>query len=332
MIEASFWASLRREEGFIPKISLAYLPPIKGDRALLLEEPLPLAPEPLARLGPAVEQPGIHLGVWGTAEDLRVWGTTRTLPGSCFTVEVIAPGLLVVKESRDEDRGKYRNIAVLEGERLKVLDQAIARTPDCPGVLASLLGLNPTRPAGDVDVLIQLAIAMRAHGRGGALLVVPAEHSAWRESVIQPIGYAVTPPFRELTGVVEQPSERRRDRRWKEDLHGSVETIARLTAVDGAAIMTERYEVLAFGAKIGRRDGRSRVEQVLTTEPVQGARGEIVHPSQLGGTRHLSAAQFAMDQHDALALVASQDGRFTLFAWSSSVEMVQGHRVEALLL
>ena len=38
---------------------------------------------------------------------------------------------------------------------------------------------------------------------------------------------------------------------------------------------------------------------------------------QLGGTRHISAAQFAQDQHDAVALVASQDGRFTVFAWSS---------------
>ena len=27
MINATFWASLRREEGYVPKISMAYLPP-----------------------------------------------------------------------------------------------------------------------------------------------------------------------------------------------------------------------------------------------------------------------------------------------------------------
>ena len=32
----------------------------------------------------------------------------------------------------------------------------------------------------------------------------------------------------------------------------------------------------------------------------------MVEPAQLGGTRHLSAAQFVRDQHDAVALVASQ--------------------------
>ena len=55
-------------------------------------------------------------------------------------------------------------------------------------------------------------------------------------------------------------------------------------------------------------------------------------PAQLGGTRHLSAAQFVHDQHDAMALVASQDGRFTIFKWSPREEFVHAHRVDALLL
>jgi hypothetical protein len=46
----------------------------------------------------------------------------------------------------------------------------------------------------------------------------------------------------------------------------------------------------------------------------------------------LSAAQFVFDQRDASALVASQDGRFTIFQWSPCDEMVHAHRVEALLL
>ena len=57
-----------------------------------------------------------------------------------------------------------------------------------------------------------------------------------------------------------------------------------------------------------------------------------VDPTELGGTRHLSAAQFVHDQRDAAALVASQDGRFTVFAWSGREAIVRAHRIEALLM
>ena len=110
-----------------------------------------------------------------------------------------------------------------------------------------------------------------------------------------------------------------------------VDAVAGLTAVDGAAIMSDQYEVLAFGAKIGRRDGLGAVERVVVTEPVVDNVPTLAAPAQFGGTRHLSAAQFVHDQRDALALVASQDGRFTVFAWSPSKRMVHAHRIEVLL-
>ena len=76
----------------------------------------------------------------------------------------------------------------------------------------------------------------------------------------------------------------------------------------------------------------SQVEQVTVTEPIEGGIPAVVNPSELGGTRHLSAAQFVQDQRDAVALVASQDGHFTVFAWSPCESTVHAHRVEALLL
>ena len=69
-----------------------------------------------------------------------------------------------------------------------------------------------------------------------------------------------------------------------------------------------------------------------TNEPIVGNQADVAHPVQHGGTRHLSAAQFLYDQRDCLGLVASQDGRFTVFAWSPCEERVHAHRVEALLL
>ncbi len=78
--------------------------------------------------------------------------------------------------------------------------------------------------------------------------------------------------------------------------------MAGLTAVDGATVISDQYELLAFGAKIGRRPGGSRVEQVVVTEPVVGSVATIVQPLEFGGTRHMSAAQFAQDQHDSSPL------------------------------
>jgi hypothetical protein len=333
MIDAAFWASLRREEGYVPRISLALLPPDNAPHPLLFERPLPLSPGALVRVAPAVERPSIHLGVWrvGPGGGLRVWGTTRTVPTSSFVLEVSAPGLLVVKHHRS-DSGKFVNVAVLEGDEIKVIDEAASTLPDCPSLLSALLGFDLRESAAlPENITVQLAVSMRAHGRGGSLLIVPSNEDGWQESIVKPISYAVSPAFHELRDLVHARGTAP-DRVWQDALDDAIRAIAGLTAVDGATILTDRHELVAFGAKITRRDGAASVEQVTVTEPIEGSDALIVHPTRLGGTRHLSAAQFVHDQHNALALVASQDGRFTVFAWSPCEEMVHAHRVESLLL
>src|SRR5260370_38644567 len=64
VIDAAFWASLRREEGYVPRISLAFLSPQEALHPLILDRPLPLDPGALTRVAPAVERPGVHLGGW----------------------------------------------------------------------------------------------------------------------------------------------------------------------------------------------------------------------------------------------------------------------------
>jgi len=338
IIDAAFWASLRREEGYTPTISLAFLPPDRAFRPLTFEPRLPLTPDALARLAPAVKRPGIHLGVWSEApgkDGLRVWGTTRTLPPLCFVLEVIAPGLLVVKYPHGTS-GKFVNIVVLEGDQVKVVDEHGASVPDCPGIegiVTALLGFDSAASwAGAINVFVRLAVSMRMHGRGGALLVVPADSDRWQQSTVQPLRYSVRPAFTEIADLMQQDEAERARRQWQEGLAQAIDAVAGLTAVDGATIMNDRYELLAFAVKIARRATSERVEQVIVTEPVEGMPASTLHPSQLGGTRHLSAAQFVYDQRDASALVASQDGRFTIFQWSPRENMVHAHRVEALLL
>ena len=332
LIDLAFWTSLRREEGYVPIVSLALVAPDETPSPLQFARPLPLEPATLAKVAPAVERPGIHLGVSDIDGALAVWGATRVLPAYCLVLEVAAPGLLVIKQHRGGEHTKFANIAVLEADLVKIVDEQASSLPDCPSLLSSLLGFDtPASWSDSVNVLVQLSVSMRAHKRGGLLLVVPAGSDHWRDSIVAPIKYELYPQFAVLADLMRQKTGDR-DRLWQDALGRAVEGIAGLTAVDGATIVTDKHELLAFGAKITRRRGSPPVEQTAVTEPIEGWAPTIVHPSALGGTRHLSAAQFVHDQRDAVALVASQDGRFTVFAWSPCEDMVHAHRVEALLL
>jgi len=262
-----------------------------------------------------------------------VWGATRVIPSFCFVLEDVEPGLLVIKHRRIDGFGKFANVAVLKGDQVKVVDEKGTSLPDCPDLLASLLSFtSPSSWNGagndSVNVLVQLAASMRAHRHGGSLLVVPTGSQAWRGSIVHPIQYSVTPPFSRLAELSQQDVNEMNENLWEE----AVDTIAGLTAVDGATVINDQYELLAFGVKIRRPEGSVPVEQMVITEPIVGDRAAIVPPVQHGGTRHLSAAQFVHDQRDTLALVASQDGRFTIFAWSPCEEMVHAHGVDVLLL
>src|SRR5437588_12705348 len=77
IIEAAFWASLRREEGYVPKISLAYVSPDEAIQPLPFDSALTLQPSVLTRVAPAVERAGIHLAVWDDGGGYSVWGMVR---------------------------------------------------------------------------------------------------------------------------------------------------------------------------------------------------------------------------------------------------------------
>jgi hypothetical protein len=332
-IDVTFWASLRREEGRSPKISLAYLPPLLAGQPLVFEERILLTPHVLTKLAPAVERSGIHLGVWDEDGELYVWGTTRVIPDCCFVLEVIEPGLLVVKHRRINGFGKFINVAVLKGDEIKIIDEDSKSLPDCPALLTSLLDFNSSSGWNDsVNILVQLATSMRAHGHGGSLLVVPSGSDAWRGSIIHPITYPVMPAFDHLKILMQEEFDGDGISLWQDEVNRTVESIAGLTAVDGATIINDKLELMAFGAKIGLSSNSIPVEEMMITEPVIGNTAITIHPAQNGGTRHLSAAQFVFDQRDAIALVSSQDGRFTIFSWSPCDGVVHAHYVDALLL
>src|SRR6476661_6439813 len=200
VVDAAFWASLRREENYLPRISLALLPADLAENPVTFATPLPLSPVALVKVAPAVERHGIHLGVWRDSGTLRVWGTTQVVPASCMVLEVAAPFLLFFKHHRG-DGGKYVNVAVLEADRVKMISDHAMAQPDCPALITTLLGYEGPGWNSHLNVLVELAVSIRAHGRGGIMLMVPTGSTAWRESIVEPIPYSINPVYNGLADV-----------------------------------------------------------------------------------------------------------------------------------
>lgn len=332
LIDVAFWSSLRKEEGHSPKISIAFLPPYQSFNPLKFDKKLPLNAQTLTKIAPGIERSGIHLGVWHEDGELYIWGTTLNIPNYCFVVDVSEPGLIVIKHRRIYGIGKYTNVAVLKGEQIRIVDGSSCVDRDCPGMLKSLLDLTVVASWNDpINILIQLAVSMRAHGRGGSLLIVPKNDDSWNESIIQPIHYKIQPSFNGLANLAKQNSNQS-EIFSQSALRKEVDHLAGLTAVDGATIINDDFELIAFGAKIGRATGKPTVQNIAFSEPIVGGENKILLPGQLGGTRHFSVAQFVNDEPNTMGMVASQDGHFTIFSWSKQHHMVMAHRIETLLL
>lgn len=334
IIDAAFWASLRHEEGYVPKISMAYLPPAIDENNLVFEEMQRLTPHNLVKLSPAVISPGIHLGIWRDKDNLYIWGTTHSIPPSCFVLEVIEAGLLVVKQKNNDIGAKFINIAMLKGNQIKLVDERQwGFFVDRPDMLTALLGFQVSAEIGeDANILVEFALAMRRHGRGALMLIVPNHHDHWLKSIVHPIKYKFEPPYPVVPKDLEGENDSHYADGYSGQLRRSIDSIAGFTAVDGATVLTRDHRLLAFGTKVTRVDGRKPVKQILYSEPTMAGERELRGISDIGGTRHLAAAQFAYDQHDGMAMVASQDGLFTVFAWSDELGIVHAHRIDMLLM
>ena len=85
--------------------------------------------------------------------ELKLWGTSLTIPRSCFVLEVIQPGLLVVKYRRGHGTGKYVNVAVLEGDEIKILQKLVKMRKDSAGIFT-----EQNRPDLAEPELAQIAV------------------------------------------------------------------------------------------------------------------------------------------------------------------------------
>ena len=98
--------------------------------------------------------------------------------------------------------------------------------------------------------------------------------------------------------------------------------IAALANVDGAVVLTKRFEVLGFGGEItGDLPEVKTVQRALDLEATE-REAEVVDTM---GTRHRSAYRLCAQFPEAIAIVISQDGGVRFVAWKDGAVTYWDH-------
>jgi DNA integrity scanning protein DisA with diadenylate cyclase activity len=126
-------------------------------------------------------------------------------------------------------------------------------------------------------------------------------------------------PGKEVGWVQYLTSKNQTLSRLDESVFEWAHLVAGITQVDGAVVITQRLELIGFGAEIsGKLERVDKVAQALDPE------GFEIREEQTGcvGTRHHSAYSLCNVLHDVAAVVVSQDGTAQLVKWNDGIVTV----------
>lgn len=334
IMDRAFWTSFSRDEGNEVTVSIIFTEAKKSFDTFFFDQPIPFDVRNLVKLGAALEIPRADIGVWPDDDgQLQIWGFKTRAEDVLIAnlwIQVLGAGQVLVTFG-----GK--SLGALISNQAVFVDHANLMRAVMPRLsLSKEEQTNKMLKMVRYTSLLTTARAMRAHGRGGTLLVVP-DPEGWRRSIDVPVPYTGGASFLEsdydvsqkptllapitdfFSGLLKKKESSQRDKlsRMKTQVDQQCQHIARLTAVDGALVMTFDRFVFCFGAKIIGAEGQEVPSSLRVVKPVEGDTGAIVSLSDIGGTRHQSAAMFANAQPGSVAIVASQDGGVTFFTTDS---------------
>lgn len=348
IIDSAYWASQTIEEGKQIKISIVFKERKLSGNIFHFDNPLPLTSNNLIKIGSALESAFSDICICvGDDGRPQIWGLRMRSLNHLTTdlwIQVLGPGnILIICNGR--------GIAALIGNQAVFIDPTSFFGAMLEKVFTSIANIKLTALIFyKLNTLLYIAQAMRAHERGGTLLVVPGGN-AWKKSIGQPVGYTggvnildpkfVSEPssatltlhdffnlFQEATAAQDESFMNARTQ-----MIDQCNRIGRLTATDGAVVMTYDRYIHCFGAKIHAVDALTGSDVVHVSRPVEGDMGAKTFFSDLGGTRHCSAAQFAYDQPDSIAIVASQGGNVSFFTREKSTgELLVIQKAELALM
>jgi len=337
LLDVAFYASLLKEEGRPARFSIGVTPPGSVDAHRFSENAeTTLTAKTLGKLSAACDWDASVLLTWPGRDGWNVWGimlADRPLSRGTIiqtgedhlVITARDAGSLVVRW-RDEILFSYAH-----GEGA-VAAATMIRAKDVVAMINEHLP-RETAPLR-VHHLTAVTRTMRAHGRGGTLLVVP-ENAPKEMSFSYPVrlpaedavrGYSPGTPFAnavyheertrlESAGATDDfDTKSLREHlatRAIEDTEAQGTLIGRLTGVDGIVVLNHQLVVLGFGGKMSVPDDfHSR--PLIHIRPSAGTRLPRTVKEAFAGMRHISAAAACVGTPNAFAIVQSQDGALSV--------------------
>lgn len=349
--EMVFWSSLDSYEGTPISAKVFFAPQAaieSSGGAFRLGQPKLLNVENIRRLAPAHGARGGLLVIEHRDGSLSIEGLLGRMP---FFREVSPLWLSVERRGVGAVRINCGHTPILDfrkGAVRRLGGLAFDRTS--AELLLMGAGIFPEQDTTQswrvASALIDVAFAIEDLGTGGALWLL---HPSKRESSeVRGMGNSVRlsaeswAPYQELweqrTSVSRllntpcnlgheflQQAAQEWDLMRRASLSGS---IADLSRVDGAILVTTAPELIEFGVICNRFSAPAQTV-LQSNNSMRPLEGQPVDASAFGGSRHRSAIDFCSSNHPASALVASHDGGVTAFS-SLEVGTVVGSRVSPI--
>jgi len=303
-MDAVFWSSLSLEEG---KAALVRVQFADGRDPQCRLGPRPLSSAALRKLSPLMDEPSNVLCI---GRDATILGVGAWIGG----IGVVAhrPGYLTVLDGPSV-------LGVFEGGAWTLIGGGEANVSSI--VQRALPGDSFPDRFSQATLIVRLAMVARRNGRGATFVLLPEDDQTGIESIAYPVeAFSALPEalnaWRQATRSTPSSAVRDRNR----ILVGLAQAIVAAGAgIDGATLIDEAsLRLLGFGAKIGAPDDSLAVQVLELPETVARA----VMKKDLGGMRHQSAARLVQLNQQSAAIVVSQDGDISFFAWAREQAVV----------
>lgn len=344
LLDTAFFASTSVEEGRQARFSIAIRKPSRwGVHRFVAQEAVSV--EAIAKLSAACHADATALQAAPSSAGWMFWGIGVNVPPWRRASRVLVHEDGLVLTARDAGVLTLRSYSDVLFHYERGTGMVLDKNTFAQDLIAKVL--SPGEKTLQVHHLSAIARAMRAHTRGGTLLVVPQATPAnitFRYPILQErihplifnddhiVGTAneteIVAPLAEATGIENAHSKRARMSKQQPggsqpggdpfELHGidwtdtQAAQIGRLTAVDGIVALNHEMSVIGFGGKVPIPDGFAS-HPVLHVDSQTGVKKPTIVKQLFSGMRHMSAAA-ACAEHGpgALAMVQSQDGAMTI--------------------
>ncbi len=345
LVETAFLAGLEREEGQPVSFSVTLYPKTLAieegrlDAVQVFDRIVPLTVHQLVKLASAFDAKAASLlvgplgdqdsgyGIWGVIfpdtladflDSIPVWIQELSVSRlDALTVTAMKPGELVI--SRENSRiaefvlGEVRPAAPTPFHSEALGGHILDAISDNDG-FRRFEG-RYWRPYSDILLRVLDDISNRGHG--GTVIIVPEtrldqceQHFERRYGFQDRSRFEVDSLLVSLLQARERKSEDEvnslRQARRKQALRDRVSALAQLACIDGALILSNRLELLSFGALLTVSESEWQGEVVTGRYVPEGAGREF--DTLTVGSRHKSAIRFVGCCPDSVGFVISHDG------------------------